>query len=165
MGTGTVFATSEFLLIVISLLHSLQSNKRNLARRLRLMINNHGPQLQHMLPLRIIYNAGDSLEGLIAYLDGDLWMGYKIVIFPVTLLNRVVRCCSLLPKDLRHRRRHQVRRDRKSDTIGLRIRLRIDRRQCWNADQLSLQIDQGTPAIARIDRSIGLDRILNCGSS
>lgn len=64
---------------------------------------------------------------------------------------------SLLMENLMQVCYNKIGRDRKTDTIGGRIRLRIHRGQCWDANQLPLQIDQSPATIARIYGGIGLD--------
>jgi hypothetical protein len=59
---------------------------------------------------------------------------------------------------------YEVRRYRKADAIGDCIGLGIDRGQCWDTNEFSLQIDQCPAAIAGIHGSIGLDGVGNCGS-
>src|SRR5260221_10879267 len=66
------------------LLFSSQHNHRNLTSRLRLMIgkkwvqfNFPGPQ---PLPFRTLCDDGDSLEGLVSYLDGDFWVSQQVAI-------------------------------------------------------------------------------------
>src|SRR5258708_13487153 len=66
------------------LLLSSQDNHRNLTSRLRLMIgkkwvqfNYPGPQ---PLPFRTLCDDGDSLEGLVSYLDGDFWVSQQVAI-------------------------------------------------------------------------------------
>ncbi len=59
---------------------------------------------------------------------------------------------------------NQIGWDRKTDAIGGGIGLGIDRGQCWDANKLPLQIDQGPAAIAGIDGGIGLDSVGDRGS-
>jgi hypothetical protein len=54
---------------------------------------------------------------------------------------------------------NQIGWDRKTDAIGGCIGLAIHCGQCWDANQLPLQIDQSAATIARIYGGIGLDSV------
>ena len=59
---------------------------------------------------------------------------------------------------------YAIRWDRKTHAIGRGVGLGIDSGQCGDADELPLQIDQGSTAIAGINGSIGLDGLRDGGS-
>ena len=59
---------------------------------------------------------------------------------------------------------YEIGWDRKTDPIGGCVRLRIDCSQCWDTDELPLQIDQGSATIAGIHSGIGLDTMGDRGS-
>src|SRR5437016_3404570 len=71
---------------------------------------------------------------------------------------------SLLLENLLQGCFNKIGWDRETDTVGSCIGLAIHCCQCWDANKLSLQIDQGPATIARIHSSIGLDSIGDRGS-
>ncbi len=66
---------------------------------------------------------------------------------------------SLLLENLVQDCFNEIGWDHEADAASGGIGLGIDRSQCWNTDELPLQIDQCPAAIARIDGGIGLDSV------
>ena len=72
---------------------------------------------------------------------------------------------SLLLENLLQDCFNKIGWDRKTDAIGGCIGLGIHRGHCWDANKLSLQIDQSATTIAGIYGGIGLDGVGDRGSS
>src|SRR5215472_3479237 len=66
---------------------------------------------------------------------------------------------SLALQNLLHDCLYQVRRDREAYSACGSIRLGIHCGQCWDTDELSLQINQSPTTVPRIHGSIGLDSV------
>src|SRR5438876_11085907 len=73
------------------------------------------------------------------------------------------KCLSAL-NDLRQDGLDAIGWDGEPDAIGRRVELWIDGRKCGNTDHVALQVHQGPSTIARVNRRIGLDGIVD-GSS